>query len=51
MYPVTNTSCNINFDKKSYSLSCSDTISKSFLSAVSQINTSCNVKSNDKSYF
>ena len=23
--PVTNTSCNINFDKKSYSLSCSDT--------------------------
>ena len=48
--PVTNTSCNINFDKKSYSLSCSDRTSKSFLPAVSQINTSCNVKSNDKSY-
>ena len=26
--PVTNTSCNINFNKKSYSLSCSDTTSK-----------------------
>ena len=49
--PVTNTSCNINSNKKSYSsLSCSDTTSKSFLSTVSQINTSCNVNSNDKSY-
>ena len=48
--PVTNPSCNINFDNKSYPLSCSGTTSKSFLSAVSQINTSCNVKSNDKSY-
>ena len=48
--PVTNTSCNINSNKKSYSsLSCSDTTSKSFLSTVSQINTSCNVNSNDKS--
>ena len=28
--PVTNTSCNINFDKKPSSLSCSDTTSKSF---------------------
>ena len=47
---VTNTSCNINFNKKLYSsLSCSDTTSKSFLSTVSQINTSCNVNSNDKS--
>ena len=46
--PVTNTSSNINFDKKSYSLSCSDNTSKSFLSTVSQINTSCNVNSNDK---
>ena len=49
-HPVTNTSCNINFDKKPYSLSCSDTTSKSFLSTVSQINTLCNVNSNDKSY-
>ena len=48
--PVTSTSCNINFDKKSYSLSCSDTRSKSFLSGVSHIKTSCNVNSNDKSY-
>ena len=47
--PVTNTSCNINFDKKSYSLSCSDTTSKSFICSFSNI-TSCNVKSNDKSY-
>ena len=42
---VTDTSCNINFDKKSYSLSCSDTTSKS---SVSQINTSCNVNSNNR---
>ena len=49
--PVTNTSCNMNSYKKSYScLSCSDTTSKSFLYTVSQINTSCNVNSNDKSY-
>ena len=50
--PVTNTSCNINTNKKSYSsLSYSNTTSKSFLSAVSQLNTSCNVNSNDdKSY-
>ena len=49
--PVTNTSCNINSNKKSYSsLSCSDTTSKSFLSTVSRINTSCNVNYNDKSY-
>ena len=40
--PITNTSRNINSNKKSYSsLSCSDTSSKSFLSTVSQINTSC----------
>ena len=37
--PVTNTSSNIKFDKKSYSLSCSDTTSKPFLSTVSQRNT------------
>ena len=49
--PVTNISCNINSNKKSYfSLSYSDTTSKSFLSTVSQINTSCNVNSNDKSH-
>ena len=49
--PVTNTSYNINSNKKSYSsLSCSDTTSKSFLSTVSQINTSCNVSSNYKLY-
>ena len=48
--PVTNTSCNINFDKKPYSLSCSDTTSKSFLSTVSQINASCNLNFNDESY-
>lgn len=47
--PVTNTSSNINFDKKSYSLSCSDTTSKPFLSTVSMRNTSCNGNSNDKS--
>ena len=48
---ITNTSRNINSNKKSYSsLLCSDTTSKSFLSPVSQINTSCNVNSNDKSY-
>ena len=47
--PVTSPSCSINFDKKSYPLSCSGTTSKSFLSAVSQINTLCNLKSNDKS--
>ena len=49
--PVTNTSCNINSNKKSYSsLSYPYTTSKSFLSTVSQINTSGNVSSNDKSY-
>ena len=43
--PVTNTSCDINSNKRSHSsLSCSDTSSKSFLSTVSQINTSFNVK-------
>ena len=46
--PVTNTSCNIRFNKKSYSfLSCSDITS--VLSIVFQINTSLNVKSTDKS--
>ena len=40
--PLTSTSCNINYNKKSYSsLSYSDTRSKSFLSKVSQTNTSC----------
>ena len=49
--PVTNSSCNINSNKKSYSfLSYSDTTSKSVLSTVSQKNSSCNVNSNDKSY-
>ena len=47
----TDTSCNINFSKKSYSsLSCSDTSSKSFLSTVSQIKTSCLCKHIDESY-
>ena len=49
--PITNTSCNRLFDKKSYSLSCSDTTGKSFLSTAFQISTSCNVNFNDKSYF
>ena len=49
--PVTNSSCDINFNKNSYSsLSFSDTTSKSFLSTVSQINTRCNVNSNDQLY-
>ena len=48
--PITNFSCNISFDKKSYSSSCSDATSKSFLSTVSQISTSCNINSNDRSY-
>ena len=49
--PLTNTSCNINSNKKSFfSLSYSDTTSKSFSSIVSKISTSCNGNSNEKSY-
>ena len=48
---VTNASCDLNSNKKSYSsLSCSDTTSKSFLSTVSQRNTLYNVNCSDKSY-
>ena len=49
--PVTNASCDINFNKKSNSsLSFSDTTIKSFLSTVSPIKTRCNVNSNDQLY-
>ena len=54
--PVTNTSCNINFNKESYSsLSCNHTLpyhdntSKSFLSTVPPVSP-CNLNPNDKSY-